>query len=120
LLQVALDIAQHATASMGKFDKIRSKAEAPRALKKQRVRDFLFIRFYDACNRVVTVRFFWFQTGNEFNKTLSEEKDSSMGIFNRLMGKSTEKNSFDVNSAARGESGAKLLAKGSKGKKGKK
>ncbi len=69
--QVAIDVAQHATASMGKFDKMRSKADTPRALKKQKV-------------------------AGEAPKSLSDEKTSAMGIFNKVMGKSTEKKSFDV------------------------
>ena len=99
--QVALDVVQHATASMGKFDKVRSKADAPRALKKQRVRP-LDCRVFGACICLFTPSFPCFsltnrQSGNEFNKSLAEEKDSALGIFNRLMGKSSEKNSFDVN-----------------------
>ncbi len=56
---------------MGKFDKMRSKADTPRALKKQKV-------------------------AGEAPKSLSDEKQSALGIFNKVMGKTTEKKAFDV------------------------
>lgn len=89
--QVALEVAQKSTASMGKFDKQRAREPEMKAERKPRVRLLPLALCCTFLDRALV-----HQRDAELERSVEAEKKQSLAVLNRILGKAAEAEKFNV------------------------